>query len=76
MDTCRHRLGLVLVLVGTVLLAYSVRVKRQYSGEVARAVDRLKQQNPDLIEPTETEIILLRFRLGLGLVFLGTALQW
>jgi hypothetical protein len=51
-------------------------VKRQYSGEVARAVDRLKQQNPDLIEPTETEIILLRFRLGLGLVFLGTALQW
>lgn len=76
MNTWRHRLGLVLVLIGTFLLAYSVRTKRQYSDEPARALDRIKQQEPSLIEPTETQIILLLFRLGLFLVLLGTALQW
>lgn len=71
-----QQVGLLFVLAGTVLLAFSVRVTRQYQGEVAAAVDRMKASDPRLTEPTETTIVTLRFRLGLGLIFIGTALQW
>jgi len=69
----RQHLGIILTIIGTVFLAFSVRVTRQYKREMAKKVDRLKK---DDIEPTETSIILSLFWIGLGLVALGSALQW
>ena len=72
----RQHIGLVLTFFGTVLLALSVKVKRQYSGDTASEVDKLKEADPDLVEPTETYIVRRRFRAGLFLIGIGTVLQW
>ena len=71
-----HQLGIILVVLGTILLAFSLKVTPQYSGDAARAVDQLKKDRPDLIELTETYIIRWRFWTGLALVALGSLLQW
>ena len=69
----RQHLGIIQTMIGTVFLAFSVRVTRQYKGEMAKEADRLKK---DHIEPAETSIIRRLFWIGLGLVALGSALQW
>jgi uncharacterized protein YpmB len=72
--TLQH-LGIVLTIVGTILLAFSLRIKRQYSGDLAKVVDRAKREN-DLLEMTETYIVRWAFWLGLSCVAVGSALQW
>lgn len=72
----RQQVGIIVVVVGTVFLAFSVRVKRQYHGKAASDLDAIKQKNPDLIEPTETYINRYLFWAGLVLVASGSALQW
>jgi hypothetical protein len=52
----RANLGIVAVVIGTVILALSVRVKGQYVDEPGRAVRRFKKVHPDMMEPTETTI--------------------
>lgn len=71
---CRQHIGIIATILGTVLLAFSVQTKRQYQGELARAVDNMKQNNPSLLEPTETHIVRWRFWAGLILIALGSAL--
>ncbi len=71
-----HQLGIILVVLGTILLAFSLKVTPQYTCDAARAVDQLKKDRPDLIELTETYIIRWRFWTGLALVALGSLLQW
>ena len=72
----RQHIGLVLTFFGTVLLALSVKVKRQYSGDTASEVDKLKEADPDLVEPTETYIVRGQFWAGLILIAIVTVLQW
>lgn len=72
----RQHLGLLLVLAGTIAVAFSVSVRRLYDGEAATAVDRAKREDPGLLEPTEVRILPFWFRGGLALVAVGTALQW
>ena len=76
MAVTRQQLGLLLALVGTAALAFSVRAKRMYEGEVRDAIDAAKRTNPRLFEPTETTIDRGLFRGGLILVAIGTLLQW
>ena len=68
-----HIVSIILLFAGTVFLAYTVRVRRQYEDE--KMLDRIKQERPEIIELTETNIIRQRFRMGLLLVILGTLLQ-
>jgi len=75
-DVVRRRLGLILVVAGTIILAFSVQTKRQYVGGMAKVIDRMKKDDPSFLELTETKIHLWRLRLGLLLVVVGTALQW
>jgi hypothetical protein len=72
----RQHIGILLTIAGTVLLARSVKVRRQYSGHMANVVDKLKGRDPDLVEPTETYIARGLFWRGLLLVAIGTGLQW
>ena len=70
----RQRFGIILVVIGTVLLARSTKVKRQYEGGMAKFVNEKKGK--DLIEPTEVSIVQSRFRSGLFLIAAGSFLQW
>ena len=70
----RH-LGIVLTVIGTASLAFSVKVQRQYTGEMARIADKLKESD-DTIEPTETSISRGLFWTGLTLIAAGSLLQW
>jgi hypothetical protein len=72
----RQHIGIFVTIAGTVLLAFSVKIKSQYSGDMAGVVDKLKGGNPDLIEPTETRIVRGLFWTGLAFVAIGTLLQW
>jgi hypothetical protein len=76
MTISMEHIGIILTVLGTVLVAFSVRVKRQYNKEVRKLVDEAKTRHPDLIEPTETYIVRSLFWIGLILVALGSALQW
>ena len=69
----RQHIGIILTIIGTGFLAFSVRVTRQYQGEMAKEVARFKK---DSIELTQTSINRSLFWIGLGLVALGSALQW
>lgn len=70
------QIGLILVVVGTILLAFSVKVKRQYSGKIAAEVDSMKKNSHELVEPTETTIVRPLFWLGLFFNAVGSLLQW
>lgn len=72
----RGHAGIVLTVIGTVCLALSVKVKRQYEGEMAKVVDKLKKEKPDLIEPTETYIVRKLFWIGLICIAVSSLLQW
>ena len=71
----RQNISIVLTIIGTFLIAYSVRSKRQYKGKLAKVVDKIKKENPDYIEPTETHINNKMIYFGLGLIVIGAALQ-
>ena len=71
-----QHLGIILVVMGTTLLAFSVKVKRLYSGDIERTIDDLKKQTPELLEPTETYVSRPLFWSGLLLVAFGSVLQW
>lgn len=73
--TWQH-LGIVFTIIGTVLLAFSVQVKRQYQGEMAKEVDRQKREDLKLLEPTETFISRGLFWAGLIFLSIGAVLQW
>ena len=72
----RQHLGILLTIAGSVLLAFSVRVKRQYTGPMAKVVDNLKQQDHELVEPTEASIVRPLFWAGLSFIAAGSLLQW
>lgn len=72
--TLRH-FGILLVIVGTVLLAFSIRPRSQYeSGPAADAAKRAAKKG--MIQPTETTIDRRLFWSGLSLVAVGSLLQW
>jgi uncharacterized membrane protein YkgB len=48
--TSKH-IGIILTIIGTILLALSVKVKRQYKGEMAKTIERLKKENDLLRSP-------------------------
>lgn len=73
--TMQH-LGIILTVIGTGFLAFSVRITRQYQGEMAKDVDRIKMDHPELIEFTQTHIVRKLFWIGLVFVALGSTLQW
>jgi hypothetical protein len=72
----RQQIGLLVSVLGTAALALSVRIKKQYEGDLGKAVDEMKKQNKRLLEPTETYIVRPLFWFGLGLVAIGALLQW
>ncbi len=78
MDLCitRQQIGLLLTIAGTVALAFSVRTKGQYEGELSKVVERAKKENPGLFVATETYIVRSLFWGGLMLVAVGALLQW
>ncbi len=49
-DVVRRRLGLILVVAGTIILAFSVQTKRQYVGGMAKVIDRMKKDDPSFLE--------------------------
>ncbi len=71
-----EQVGIVIVVAGTVLLALSVKVNRQYRGQLGKMVDNLKKKDSDFIEPSETRIVRPMFWSGLLLVAIGSILQW
>jgi len=75
MEISFRQIGIVLVVIGTIFLAFSVKVKRGYEDEPAKIVDNSKVEK-GLIEPTETSIVRGRFWIGLSLIGLGSLLQW
>jgi hypothetical protein len=72
----RSQMGLLLTVVGTVALAFSLRTKSQYTGEIAKVVKKAMRNNSRLFAPTETYIIRPLFWGGLFLVAVGALLQW
>ncbi len=72
----RQHLGIIITVIGTILLAFSVRIERAYIGKIAKDVDKMKKANPNLLEPTETTIIRPLFWIGLILIAFGSILQW
>jgi|RhiMethySRZTD1v2_1073278.scaffolds.fasta_scaffold207328_2 hypothetical protein len=76
----RQRVGLILVIFGTVIVAYSIKSKDRWEGD-EHTRDVLKR-NPgrselkDVFEPTETRINQGLLRMGLTIVAVGTLLQW
>lgn len=78
MELCvtRQQIGLLIVFAGTVALSFSVKTKRTYDGDLRKSVDGMKKENPDLVEPTETVVVPLLFRIGLLSIGVGTLLQW
>ena len=72
--TIEH-IGIIAVIIGTVLLAFSLKVKRMYQEDAANVVDELKK-HPHLVEPTETYICPWLFWTGLLFVAIGSLLQW
>jgi dipeptide/tripeptide permease len=72
----REQIGIILVIIGTLLLAFSVQVKRQYGNEARKAVDNAKLKDPGLFEPTESYIIRSMFWFGLLFIAVGSAFQW
>ena len=73
--TSKH-LGIILTIIGTFSLTFSVRIKRQYGEGIDKVLDKLKKENPELIEPTETYIVRKYFWFGLVCIALGSLLQW
>lgn len=69
------QVGIVLTIIGTIFLALSVKVKRQYE-EIAKAVDKEKKENPNIIETTETSIDHILFWAGLIFIAIGALCQW
>lgn len=78
MDLCitRQQIGLLLTVAGTIALAFSVRTKGQYEGEIAKVVKKAKKENQGIFVPTETYSIRGLFWGGLTLVAVGVILQW
>jgi hypothetical protein len=72
----RQHFGILLVIIGTVCIAFSVRIKRQTNREMTTVVDRLKKENPNIFEPTETTIVRVLLWIGLLCVAVGSFLQW
>ena len=72
----RQQFGIILTIIGTIFLAFSVKMKRQYIEDMAKRVDDIKKKNPNLIEPTETYIVQWLFWLGLFFIAVGSMLQW
>jgi hypothetical protein len=71
----RRRVGIILVVLGTLLLARSTKVKRQYEGEMAKVVDEKKDEK-GLVELTEAYIVQSWFWSGLFLIAIGSFVQW
>jgi hypothetical protein len=69
------RVGILLNLVGALLLAFSVSVRRQYEGDLTAYVDQLLQHKPGRMEPTETRIHRHRLRWGGIVMAVGSVLQ-
>ena len=68
--------GIVLTVLGTVLLAFSLKVPRQYDGPMGEAVERMRLRDRGLFVPTETRIVRCLFWAGLLLIGVGAACQW
>ncbi|MFX0206138.1 MAG: hypothetical protein ACFFDT_09135 [Candidatus Hodarchaeota archaeon] len=72
----RQQIGLLVTVIGTILLAFSVRTRSQYGREMADIIQKAENKNQSLIVPTETCIVIPLFRGGLMLVVFGSLLQW
>jgi uncharacterized membrane protein len=72
--TLQH-IGLLLTFVGTVAVAFSVRARPQYEGEMGRVVKKLTR-GWRLVQPTETTVLQFPFYGGLALIAIGVVLQW
>ena len=72
----RH-LGILFTILGTVLLAFSVKTVHQYSGDryMEEIVERFEKDS-SFIVPTKTWIDRKLFWGGLLFVALGSGLQW
>ena len=70
----REHIGLILVVIGTIWLAFSVVIRRQYTSDLNKIVDREKRNF--LIQPTEVTICRWKFWIGLLFIAGGTLLQW
>lgn len=68
----RQQIGLIVVLLGTASLAFSIRTLSQYDENILKEIDPDKK----LWAPTQTAIVRPLFWGGLVLVSIGTALQW
>ena len=73
-----RQIGLILVMIGTVFLAFSVKIRRpkfKAKGTIEKAyIEQVEEK--DIIVLTETSIRPSIFWVGLGLIFLGTLWQW
>ena len=65
------RIGIILTVIGTVLLAYSVKIT-----EPDGFVWMSNTKDGKDVTPTFTSIVLWRFYIGLALVAVGSLLQW
>ena len=72
--TCQH-LGLLLVIAGTVPVAFSVHPKNQYDKDLMKDIKRSPLRK-SLISPTEVTTIRSLLWGGLVLIALGTLAQW
>ena len=71
----RH-IGLILVVIGTFWLAFSLTIRRQYADEREKVIDEFKKKEMNLLEPTEATVNRFRFWIGLVFIAVGTLMQW
>lgn len=72
----RQHIGIILTIIGTVILALSVKSETQYSGDklMEDCVERARKDGAFV--PTYTYIDKKLFYIGLSCVAVGSLMQW
>jgi hypothetical protein len=72
----RHHIGIILTIIGTVCLAFSVKSETQYSGDKLMEDCAERARKDGGFVPTYTYIDKKLFYAGLAFVGIGSVMQW
>lgn len=68
----RQQAGTILVLIGTVVMAFTLNVKKQYNDELKELVEKHK----NLIQITDVTVLCGKIKICLSFIIIGTLLQF
>ena len=72
----KQHISIILTVISTFCLACSVIAKRQYDGDLRKDLDKMKKENPAILEISDVHINIPLFRFGLFLIVIVAILQW